>query len=104
MSSEKLDEEMHESYLIDLVKETVAKRGESYADPTRDFTRISDLMNALFCDFLKPGCCFKPQDVAKIQILLKLSRSMHREIDDNILDIMGYSHCWDLILRKEKDR
>jgi hypothetical protein len=83
-------------YAIERAQELVAERGESYDDPTKDFYRIAELWTALH----DKKIIFKPQDVARMMILLKLSRSSKDiKYQDNLDDIVGYTHCWDLINR-----
>jgi hypothetical protein len=69
------------------------ERNQSYGPPEMDFKRIAQMMNALFLGKLAPGEIFKPADVARIMICLKLSRSMWQSKRDNFVDIAGYAAC-----------
>jgi hypothetical protein len=69
------------------------QRANSYGPPDQDFTRTAGMLTSLFYDKLKPSMGFSPSDVARIQILLKLSRSTWMSKRDNWVDIAGYSAC-----------
>ena len=51
------------------------------------------MLNALFGEKLTAGQQFLPEDVAKIVICIKLSRSMWSEKRDHFVDICGYAAC-----------
>lgn len=99
-------------------------RNSAYGDPLPDFTRTSAYWNihatALFdramsnyavasnnlmsIDLVRDliSRLFGPQDVAKMMIMLKLSRSSWMEKWDNALDTAGYAACWADIIERNK--
>lgn len=80
--------------VLDGAREAVLKsRNADYGPPDQDFTRSADLLTALFKSKLKERERFGASDIAKIMILLKLSRSTWSSKLDNWLDIAGYSAC-----------
>jgi hypothetical protein len=78
--------------ILDEAKEAVTgDRQASYGPPDQDFRRIAGMANALFAD--KLTCGLTPVDVAKLMILVKLSRETHQHKRDNAVDIAGYAYC-----------
>lgn len=76
-----------EDILEEALRITSGDRQNSYGPPDQDFRRTADMVNALY------GTSFAPVDIAKIMILLKLSRSQHQGKRDNWVDIAGYARC-----------
>jgi hypothetical protein len=70
-------------------------RNVAYGTPAEDFARTAGMWTALFGAYLKAGAAFKPQDVAKAMICVKLSRSVNAERRDNYTDIAGYAETAD---------
>lgn len=80
-----------ESVLREAIKLTTGDRNVSYGPPTADFDRSVAMLNALFGDILKQP--LTSSDVAKIVIIIKLSRSRWMAKRDNWVDIAGYAAC-----------
>jgi len=75
---------------------TTGDRNVTYGPPDADFARTAGMLNALFGHILKEP--LTPQDVAKIVICIKLSRSVWNEKLDNYVDIAGYAACgWECV-------
>lgn len=90
-----------ETILDEAKKITSGDRQASYGPPDQDFARTANMLNALFSDLLKDGCKFKPQHVAMMMILIKLSRQRHQNKRDNAVDIAGYAHCLQVCMEQE---
>jgi hypothetical protein len=73
-------------------------RNASYGDPSVDFARTAGMMNSLFSAYLAPGAAFKPEDIAKILICVKLSRTMAKYKRDSAVDIAGYAETMDWVI------
>lgn len=81
----------NESILEEAKRLTSGPRGADYGPPWEDYTKVADMMNALFHKKLKsPFTC---ADVPRIMILVKLSRDVNRPKRDNPVDIAGYAWC-----------
>ncbi len=66
-------------------------RNADYGNPADDFARAAEMLTGLLRDKLREGQRIAPADVAKIQIVVKLSRLMHRPKRDGWTDIAGYA-------------
>lgn len=81
----------NESILEEAIRLTSGPRGADYGPPWEDYTKVAEMMNALFHKKLKsPFTC---ADVPRIMILIKLSRDVNRPKRDNPVDIAGYAWC-----------
>jgi hypothetical protein len=70
-------------------------RNEDYGSPADDFGRAAGMLTALFAEYLREGQRFTASDIAKIQIVVKLSRLMHKPKTDSWVDIAGYAETGD---------
>lgn len=70
-------------------------RQEDYGDMSESFNRIAGLWSAYL------GVEINALDVAKMMILLKVSRAKHNNHRDSYVDIVGYVECADQLLGKE---
>ncbi len=69
------------------------ERNQAYGPPEMDFERIANMATALLQHKFKDSERISPGDIARIMILLKLSRSMWQKKRDNWTDIAGYAAC-----------
>lgn len=65
------------------------QRREDYGDTRESFNRIAGLWSAYL------GNQVSSLDVARMMILLKVSRSKHNNQRDSYVDIVGYVECID---------
>lgn len=79
-------------------------RNVAYGAPVEDFTRTAAMWTALFGAYLKPGEAFKPEDVAKAMICVKLSRLMNANKRDSWVDIAGYAETGDWAVEDQAKR
>jgi len=70
-------------------------RNEAYGTPADDFGRAAGMLTALFSEYLQEGRRFTASDIAKIQIVVKLSRLMHNHKRDSWVDVAGYAETGD---------
>jgi hypothetical protein len=78
-------------------------RNQAYGTPARDFGRGAGMLNGLYKTrlemvrdgLLDPAQFFEAVDIPRIQICVKLSRSMHTKRRDNWVDAAGYSEAAD---------
>jgi hypothetical protein len=93
------------SNIIDTATNLVnSDRQIDYGHPAEDFTRIAGILNALgFSRKLhskdKP---IEATDVPIMMIAVKLSREMNKHKDDNLVDIIGYTKCLDMVHEYDK--
>lgn len=79
--------------MIDEAKEIVdGKRQEDYGNISDSFLRIAGLWSAY------TGFTLDKYDVAKMMMLLKISRAKHGNHRDSYVDIVGYVECVDKLL------
>ena len=85
----------HRERVLDGAKQAVMmQRNASYGPPSADFERSAQMMTALLGEKLKPGAVISASEVAKLQICVKLSRTVHTpQHEDSFLDIAGYAAC-----------
>jgi hypothetical protein len=75
---------------------TTGDRNVTYGPPDADFARTAGMLNSLFSHKLSSPLL--PQDVAKIVMCIKLSRSVWNEKRDNYVDLAGYAACgWECV-------
>ena len=72
------------------------ERRQDYGDMADSFERIAGLWSAYL------GKHVDSLDVAKMMILLKVSRAKHNNHRDSYIDIVGYVECADQLLKFEK--
>lgn len=70
-------------------------RQELYGHPKINFGRIARFWN----DYLEltPAHRITDKDVAFMMILVKIAREMHKTNRDNLIDIIGYVQCLELL-------
>src|SRR3990167_4084338 len=92
--------------VLDEAKELVhGDRNDAYGPPSEDGARFAGMMNGLFLSRLRavrdgrlrPEEFFGPTDYPRVQIVAKLSRSMHSHRRDTWTDIAGYAELADWI-------
>jgi len=69
-------------------------RQEDYGDIHESFNRIAGLWSAYLAHPVNAT------DVAKMMILLKVSRARHKDHHDSYVDIVGYVECIDRLLAR----
>lgn len=81
--------------IIDEAQELVnGDRQKDYGDIKESFNRIAALWSAY------TGTTIDALDVAKMMILLKVSRAKHNNHRDSYVDIVGYVECANQLLDK----
>lgn len=73
------------------------ERQQDYGDMTDSFRRIAGLWSAYLGKYIDTF------DVAKMMILLKVSRAKHQNHRDSYVDIVGYVECIDKLLQDAKN-
>ena len=68
-------------------------REEEYSHPAVDFERIARFWRAYFQAQGQGAVNIGAEDVAKLMILLKISRLMNSYHHDSVVDIAGYALC-----------
>jgi hypothetical protein len=92
----------------DLLREAIdiidGDRNVQYGEPTADFQRTADLLNAI--EFSVSGKPLQPHHVAIIGIALKLSRMTWSPGKyDHWLDVAGYAGCgWECAMPPEEPK
>jgi hypothetical protein len=90
-----------ESVLAEALRVTGGSRQENYGHPYVNHERIAILWNAFLLarsldangDERNPAPELEAEDVATMQILLKIARNMHTPKRDNCTDMAGYARC-----------
>jgi hypothetical protein len=79
--------------IVNEAKEIIyGERKEDYGDIHESFNRIAGLWSSYL------GTSVNALDVAKMMILLKVSRAKHNNHHDSYVDIVGYVECIDQLL------
>jgi hypothetical protein len=73
------------------------ERKNEYGNINESFMRISSLWSAYL------GCNIDKFDVAKMMMLLKISRAKNNNHRDSYVDIVGYIECIDQMLEDAKE-
>jgi Domain of unknown function (DUF6378) len=76
-------------------------RRKFYNHPYDNFKQTAELWNALGFSF--QGRAVEPEDVTAAMMLIKMSRESYKHKRDNLVDIVGYSLCHELILKRKED-
>lgn len=85
-------EGLPEATILDEAKQYVyADRNEDYGHPKIDFARIATMWRAYFVARGDGVVNISATDVAKMMVLLKLSRMMHSYHRDSVVDLAGYA-------------
>jgi hypothetical protein len=85
-----MKKEVDDSVLDEAKRLVYGDRERDYDHPINDFTRSAGVLNAL--GYRGPGGRdLKPEDIALLQIAVKLSREVHHVKRDNLVDICGYA-------------
>lgn len=79
-------------------------RQGAYSHPLDDFSRTAAMLTGLLRDKLIPGMTIEPEEVALIQICVKLSREMYKHRRDSLVDIAGYAKTVDLVHMEREAR
>lgn len=83
--------------IMDEAKDLVAgQRQKDYGDMADSFKRIGALWSAY------TGTHIDCLDVAKMMILLKVSRAKHNNHRDSYVDIVGYVECAEQLMNEIK--
>lgn len=82
------------SILEEAKKIVEGDRKEEYGDMSESFTRIARFWSAYL------NVRINSLDVAKMMILLKVSRAKNTNHRDSFIDIIGYVQCIDELLEK----
>lgn len=90
--------------ILDEAKAAVlGSRAEDYGRCFTLYSKMAQVMNALFADRLNLHGGFAATDMPIIQIVLKICREQYKAKRDNRVDIAGYAEVLDQI-RQDTDR
>lgn len=85
------------SILQEAIELVNGDRRDEYGDMAESFKRIGAFWSAYL------GVNIDALDVAKMMILLKVSRTKHNNHRDSYVDIVGYVECAAHLLKKENE-
>lgn len=91
-----------ESVLQEAQRITQGDRAAAYGHPLDGYTRTAALVSALLADKLKEP--ITAHEMALAMCCVKLSREMHRQKRDNLVDLAGYSWVAHAILEETERR
>lgn len=74
-------------------------RQATYGAPARNFARIAALWEAYLAGKYGFAEGVTPDDVAALQILVKIARLEHGYHRDSVVDVAGYAACWERLDR-----
>jgi len=89
------------SILEEAQKIVTGDRRNDYGDAYENMLHIAEMVTAYLKHKLKPGVSISPSDIAKFNILQKLSRSVTADKRDNRVDTAGYAYVWDYCAERE---
>ncbi len=95
---------MSESILDEAQRLTTTDRQNAYGHPLDDYTRTAELWTALLRHKLRPGESIEWNDAILCMCAVKLSRDVHHQKRDNMVDLAGYASCRQMATDKEKLR
>ncbi len=77
------------------------ERRSTYGHPVKNFTETANILNAMGFSF--QGRNLEPEDVGMMMIGVKLARQLNKNTKDNIVDLIGYAKCIDLIHQHKEE-
>lgn len=84
----------HPESMVDEARRLVlGDRNSSYGNPKDDYTKTAKIWSGLLNDKLKAD--ITPEEAMLMMVGLKLSREVHRQKRDNIVDAHGYLLCYE---------
>jgi len=95
-----------ESVVDKAIKLVNTDRQADYGHPAEDFTRATGMLSSLGFRFQNSDGTLRELsaiDIPIIQMCVKLSREVNRHKDDNVVDIIGYAKCLDMVYQYYDD-